>query len=246
MSLYFKNIPDLEYIFRGNDTLNRYVKVKNLFKRLKLRDDIFQNLVFFNKYEIVGDERPDNVAYKLYNDETLDWLVLICNNILNIQSEWPLAQKSYDNYLIEKYSPILGMEKNFDLINGTTVKGTQLNDVEEAIYSVIHHYETKEIRTVLNNIIVPAGLKVDKDYKISYYDPDLGDDVERSVNLITPITNYEFEDNLENKKRTIFVLKKRYLGLVLRDIEEQLPYKSGGTQFINKTLKRVDDIRITE
>ena len=81
MSLYFKNIPDLEYIFRGNDTLNRYVKVKNLFKRLKLRDDIFQNLVFFNKYEIVGDERPDNVAYKLYNDETLDWLVLICNNM---------------------------------------------------------------------------------------------------------------------------------------------------------------------
>jgi hypothetical protein len=342
MSLYFKNIPDLEYIFRGNDTLNRYVKVKNLFKRLKLRDDIFQNLVFFNKYEIVGDERPDNVAYKLYNDETLDWLVLICNNIINIQSEWPLAQKSYENYLIEKYSPILGMEKNFDLIGGikgiiksigitnstalvgeadksysnvsgnggdgsgatfevsrgnigdisnivvvtggydynvgktltidgsdvggssgtddiiftitsTTssneikvVKGTQLNDVEGAIYSVIHHYETKEIRTVLNNVIVPAGLKVDKDYKISYYDPDLGDDVERSANVITPITNYEFEDNLENKKRTIYVLKKQYLGIVLRDIEDQLPYKPGGTQFINKTLKRVDDIKITE
>lgn len=246
MSLYFENIPDLEYISRGNDTLNRYVRIKNLFKRLKLRDDIFQSLVFFNKYEIVGDERPDNVAFKIYNDETLDWLILLCNNIINIQSEWPLTQRAYYNYLVEKYSPILGMEKEFELLNGNKVKGTDLTDVEEAIYSVIHHYETKEIKTILNNILVPAGLTVDKDYKVSYYDPDLGDDVERSDNIVTPITNYDFEDNIENKKRTIYVLKPRYLGVVLRDIEEQFPYKEGGAQYVSKSLKKVDDIRITE
>lgn len=245
MSLYFTNIPDIEYISRGNSTLNRYTRAKNLFKRLKLRDDIFQNLVFFEKYNIEGDERPDNVAFKLYNNETLDWIILICNNIINIQSEWPLSQRSYDNYLIEKYNPFLGMNKNFDLINGSTVRGVDLNNVEDAIYSIIHHYETKEIRTSSGKILVPKGILVNKDYKISYFDQDLNSDVERTTDLITPITNYEYEENIENKKRNIFVLKKQYIGIVLRDLEEQMKYKPGTTQFINSNLKRVENIKLT-
>ena len=38
------------------------VKLKNFFKRAKLRDDIFQDLTFFTKYIVEGDDRPDNVA----------------------------------------------------------------------------------------------------------------------------------------------------------------------------------------
>ncbi len=244
MSLYFRNIPDIEYISRENSTLGRYVRVKNLFKRLKIKDDIFQNLVFFEKYKIIGDERPDNVALKIYNDETLDWVILLSNNVVDIKSEWPLSQKSFDTFLKEKYSAILGKENEYDLINGDTVKGSELTNVEDAIFSVIHHYETKEIKTVSRKVIVPAGLRVGKDYKVSYFDPDLGDDVERSADIITPVTNYEYEEDIENKKRDIFILKPRYLGVIIKDIEQQFPYKEGGTQFVDKTLKRVDDVKM--
>ena len=37
--------------------ISDYIKVKNLFKRGFLREDIFQNLSFFSKYQIVGDDR---------------------------------------------------------------------------------------------------------------------------------------------------------------------------------------------
>ena len=47
---------------------------KNLFKRGKIRPDIFGNLNYFTKYNIIGDERPDNIAYKEYNDSNLDWV----------------------------------------------------------------------------------------------------------------------------------------------------------------------------
>jgi hypothetical protein len=244
MSLYFRNIPDIEYISRENNTLGRYVRIKNLFKRLKIKDDIFQNLVFFEKYKIIGDERPDNVSLKIYNDETLDWLILLSNNIIDIKSEWPLTQSSFDIFLKEKYNFILGKNKEYDLISGTTIKGSDLSNVEDAIFSVIHHYETNEIKTISGKVIVPAGLRVDKNYKISYFDPDLGDDVEKSSNIVTPITNYQYEEEIENRKRDIFILKPRYLGVVIRDIEEQFPYKSGGSQFIDKNLKRVDDVKM--
>jgi len=47
------------------------------------------------KYQIEGNDRPDNVAYNIYGDSNLDWLVLVCNNIINIQTEWPLTQKRF-------------------------------------------------------------------------------------------------------------------------------------------------------
>ena len=104
MSNYFQRLPDFEYVSRlPNAKISDYVKVKNLFKRGVLREDIFQNLSFFTKYEIKGNDRPDNVAFEVYGDSTLDWVILITNNIINIQSEWPMSQTDFDAYLLEKY-----------------------------------------------------------------------------------------------------------------------------------------------
>ena len=103
MSNYFSKLPDFNYVSRLPDAkISDYITVKNLFKRGLLREDIFQNLTVFTKYSIKGDDRPDNVAYEFYDDQNLDWLVLICNNIINIQSEWPLTQRQFDDYLLEK------------------------------------------------------------------------------------------------------------------------------------------------
>ena len=104
MSDYFNRLPDFEYVSRLPDAqISDYITVKNLFKKGKLREDIFQNLTFFTKYQIRGNDRPDNVAFEIYGDSSLDWLVLTCNNVINIQTEWPLPQQQFDNYLLDKY-----------------------------------------------------------------------------------------------------------------------------------------------
>ena len=101
---YFRQVPDFEYVSRlPNAKISDYIRVKNLFKRGKLAEDIFPNLSFFTKYQIEGDDRPDNVAYKVYNDPRVDWVVLLSNNYTNIQSEWPLLQNDFDRYLLDKY-----------------------------------------------------------------------------------------------------------------------------------------------
>ena len=85
---YFNNLPDFLYVNRTKDGRSEgdYSIVKNLFKRAKLRTDIFQDTSFFNKYIVEGDDRPDNVAEKGYGDSTLDWLVLMAKNVVNVQS----------------------------------------------------------------------------------------------------------------------------------------------------------------
>ena len=220
MPSYFRQVPDFEYVNTTNDgrNISDYSRVKNLFKRGKLRDDIFGDLSFFTKYQIIGDERPDNVAYKIYDDETLDWLVLIANNIINVQTEWPLSQQAFYNFLIDKYG-------------------------SEEVLNQVHHYETIQVKNSIGSTIVPAGLTVPSDYNISYFDVNSGQRISNN-NITKEITNLEYEEKIQNDKRNIFILKSIYINVVLNDMEQIMPYKKGSTQFVNATLKRGDNIRL--
>ena len=220
MSNYFRQVPDLEYVSRSKDAIiGEYSKVKNLFKRGKLREDIFQDLSFFTKYNIKGNDRPDNVAFEVYGDSDLDWVVLICNNILNVQSEWPMTQEVFDEYVLDKYGDY------------------------DTLYNGVHHYETLEVKNSLGVVVLPAGLQVDSDYTLTFYDSEINGYTFKT-DIVVPVTNYEYEEKLENNKRTIFVLKPRYLNVVKDDLEEIMTYEKGSTQYVSGTLKRADNIRL--
>ena len=194
--------------------------MKNLFKRVFLREDIYQNLTFFNKYTVLGDDRPDNVSAQVYEDSTLDWLILVTNNIVNVTDEWPLSQSDFNRYLLDKY-----------------------NDDYNKIYNGVHHFETIEVKDSNNVVIVPAGLEVSEDFTTTYYDYFIGG-LTTANNITRPVTNFQYEENLENKKREIFILKPEYINVVLDDIDDLNVYKKGSTEYISETLKRAENIRL--
>jgi len=218
---YFRNIPDFEYINRTEEgkNLTDFTKVKNLFKKGKFREDIYQELTTFEKYQIQGDDRPDNVAFELYGDSTLDWVVLMTNNILNIQTEWPMKQADFNEYLLEKYGSY------------------------DTLYTDIHHYESNEVKDSQGIIIYPKGVRVGAAQSVSYFDfyKDLQIDI---VNISRPITNYQYEEKLNDDKRNIFILKPKYLNVIFDDLEELMTYKEGSTQYVSETLKRADNVRL--
>lgn len=218
MSNYFRRLPDLEYISRLKDSkLSDYIVVKNLFKKGILREDIYQNLATFQKYKIIGDERPDNVAKKIYGNSELDWLVLVSNNIINIQTEWPMRQNDFDEHLLLKY-------------------GTY-----QTLYSGIHHYESKEIKDSNGVVILPEGLIVDEKYEFLYTNPQ-GILEKRRPGL--PITNYDYELKMEDSKRNINILKPKYVNLVIDDLKGIMQYEKGSTQYVSRTLKRADNAKL--
>ena len=219
MSSYFSEVPDFEYVSRLPDAkISDYIRVKNLFKRGFLREDIFQDLTFFTKYQIRGDDRPDNVAFEIYKDSTLDWLVLTANNIVNIQNEWPIPNNVFDELMTEKY----GTYEN--LIGG------------------IHHYETIEVKDARNVVIVNAGLQVESTYSITFFDERAGD--MKTVTPVIPVTNYDYEQKINEAKRNIYLLKPRYVQVVRDDLEDLMTYREGSTQYMDETLKRAENIRL--
>ena len=219
MSNYFSQLPDLEYVSRLPDAkISDYNPVKNFFMRGKLREDIFQDISVFTKYEIRGDDRPDNVAFEVYGDANLDWLVLTCNNIINVYDEWPMTQFNFENYLLDKYD-------TYENINAT------------------HHYETTEVKNSKGVVIVPAGLEVDSNYSVSFYDEEI-EGMTIVSSPVTEITNYHYEEKLQEDRRNIFLLKPRFLNVVKDDLEEMMQYKKGSTQYKSETLKTADNIRL--
>ena len=217
---YFNYIPDFNYVDRNpNAKLGDQVRVKNLFRRIKLREDIFQDSTVFEKYQIRGDDRPDNIANQFYGRPDYDWIVLVSNNIVNIQTEWPMPQNAFDTFILNKY-------------------GTYQNA------NAVRHYETREVKNTQGVVIVPAGQIVDKGYSYTYYEEfqqafvDTGD-------ITVEVTNYDYETRIEEAKRNIFLLKRRYLPVILDDIEKEMKYKKGSSDYISGTLKSSDNIRLT-
>ena len=221
MSDYFSKVPNFEYVSRLPDAhISDYITVKNLFKRGALEQDILQDLSLHTKYKIHGDDRPDNVAFDYYESSELDWLVLTCNNIVNIQSEWPMLQNDFDRFLLDKY-------ETYENLNAT------------------HHYETKEIKNSLDVIIVPEKLECESDYSVTYFDSNVGREVTvLSADCTTEVTNYTYEERIEDAKRNIYLLKPRYLGVIKDDMEIAMPYKKGSTQYLSETLKLAENIKL--
>lgn len=212
MSNYFKQLPNFDYISRINERKSNrdYLEVKNLFRRPLIREDIFTNFMSFTKYKIVGDERPDEVAYKIYGDEDLDWVVLLANNIINVRDEWPMSQGDFNNYLSEKYGDTGGVD-------------------------LIKHYETIQIKDSKGKIFVPKGKIVDSTFKATFLDSGTNQLVE--VSPIQGISYRTYEERLQDDKRNINILESRFLSYVIDEVETLLDYEPS-SEYINPKLKR--------
>ena len=206
---YFRELPDFEYQspFANSTGASDYVTVKNIFRRMKLRDDLKNVFTLFNKYIINEGERPDTVAEKEYGKSDLDWVILLSAGIINIRNEWPLSSKDLYDFVLEKYGLV---EKDF-----------------------VHHYETKEIKDSQNRLIISKGNRVDADFSVTYYDS--GSYTTRSE--VTGITNYEYEVRENFNKSTISILRRSYLQQFLSDIKKEMTYKRSSQFVSNNLIR---------
>ncbi len=138
---YFRELPNLQYpsFLKDKNSSLDYLEVKNIFRRVKLRDDLQSTFTVFDKYEIPEGYRPELVADEIYGSSELDWVVIITAGIINIRNEWPLSNKDLYEYASNKY-------------------GTELN--------AVRYYETTEVKDANKRLILPKGKVVDSNFTI--------------------------------------------------------------------------------
>ena len=101
---YFEYFPNV-FIGEGvkDDESFKYRLAKNIFRRLKVRDDMSQFITAFETYELGDDELPWTLADTMYGNSGLDWTILLTNNITDFYSQWPKKEVNLQMHVAEMY-----------------------------------------------------------------------------------------------------------------------------------------------
>jgi hypothetical protein len=185
---YFSNLPDLKYSVSVNKAgQTNDILIKDYFKLLRVREDAKRVSTFYVDYIVQDGERPDQISYREYGDEQFYWMILQANDIVDYDNEWPLSNYELDKYIVEKYGPTGGSD--------------------------VHHYETIDEYDENKGLMLPGGMIVDKDFS---YDFLYAEGVRR-VSYPIVVTNYRYEQELNNQKARIQIVNKDYIWDVLRE-----------------------------
>jgi hypothetical protein len=182
MAFYFRPHPTIQYRIPGT---KRTIAATDITRRFSLANFVRNANVNFEEYYVQDGERPDTVAYDYYDDQTLDWLVLLSNEIHDPYYEWPLSYEQLNSYIIQKY--------------GST----------QAAYQTVHHYERilQEQQAITENgiqrIIPEKTLEVDYTTYLTLVAS------QRRI-----VSAYDYESQLNDQRRQIYLLDLNYVQVI--------------------------------
>ena len=102
MTKYFDQFPLVNYNLTGVN--GNTIQVTDIFRRVKARSKLADNITLFDKYDVQEGESPETVAYKIYGSADYFWVVTLVNNIVNRYYDWPLDEYVFQQYVADKYS----------------------------------------------------------------------------------------------------------------------------------------------
>ena len=159
--MYFQNFPTIPYDSVGDGELKG---VTNLLRRVGIRAKVKANTMLYDTYDVRNGETPESIAFKLYDDAELHWVILLVNDITDRFHDWPLTEAQFLQFIKDKYTNV----------------------------DAIHHYEiSQESGDTSIKISVGTG---NTDYPSA-----------------TAITNYEYEQEVQDAKRKIRLLDPSYI-----------------------------------
>tara|TARA_B000000565_G_scaffold253476_1_gene230147 strand:- start:35 stop:694 length:660 start_codon:yes stop_codon:yes gene_type:complete len=206
---YFRELPNISYVslLPKQNRGDERIEVKNLFKRAKLRTDIDQSITAFDFYQIQDNERPDILAQRIYDDPELDWVILVTNNITSIRNQWPLSNNDLYTYCLDKYG-------------------------SDANMMATHHFETQETKDKHGRILLKGKLIVDENFSFTYTKDD---NTSETINPAQSVSNYTYEQRLNEDKRKIRVIRPSLLAAFITDFRHLMKYDKSSS-FINRSL----------
>lgn len=155
--MFFKAMPKISY-----KTGDKTILTKDIFRRVGL-DRKKNNKLAVNAYYIKDGETPDMLANNFYGSSKYHWILLIVNDIVSVNEEWPKNQELLFTYTESKYG------------------------VGNA--SLDHHYRlTSDISIIVDH-----------------------DAAAITAGTIEAVSNLDYELQLNEEKRQIFVLKPEFL-----------------------------------
>ena len=106
MAKYFETFPKLLYDI---DNTKNFKLVTNIFRRIKVREQLKENAALFSTYDVPSGEQPETTSYKHFGTTDYFWIILLLNDITDRYYGWPLSDQDFEKYVKDKYAQPLGV-----------------------------------------------------------------------------------------------------------------------------------------
>ena len=101
--MYFETFPKVEYT---NTLGGETQRVTNILKRIGATEALKSNLTVFEKYLVGGTETPESIAFDVYDDAELHWIILLVNEVVDRYHQWPMSRRQFLAHLSDKYTNV--------------------------------------------------------------------------------------------------------------------------------------------
>ena len=179
--MLFQRGPKVLYNYTDQYLDPRVYSAANLWRRNDIKDDYLSSLVLMDEYLIRSGDTPESISFDFYGRVDYGWVIMITNDITSYHEQWPRTSAALSDYVYDKY------------------------DNPAAVMM----YETTEVTDALGRQIVQAGLRVPSNYQVTYYDGTASAGV--TVNPVSAVTYYQYEERLNAEKERIQIIKPTYI-----------------------------------
>lgn len=234
--MYFQKFPQTFYTLDNAKSLQI---IQNLLLRGVFNQQIKDNFAIFDEYDVRDFETPEIVAYKVYGVSNLHWVILHVNEILDPRFQWPLSQFNLRKFAESKYENPEGVHhyenENGKIVNGnilitTTVTSNNFSSftLGDIIINVNNDGNGKGFITSISSAstgivtVTEGGFSAGDRFRLSS-NANVFADITATTSITgTIVTNFIFEDEENENKRRIKLIKPEFVDFVVREFEEKI------------------------
>lgn len=228
---YFDKFPSSLYTFANGEQ----GVMQNLSVYAEVLDEVKTNSAFYKDYYIRNGDRPDNVAFTLYENPTLHWTLFMMNDHLREQG-WPLdyveivekAKKDFPYITLTTEESIIEDFAVGSTVTGNTsaAKGTIVSrdlDLGQVVIETTNQYsfQADELLNAQDTFEQLQLVAAEEQYLAAHHYLQDGEIYTNKLDLVdddtyVEVTNLEFYIQENDKLRQIVVLKPSSVNKVVQ------------------------------
>ena len=216
MSRYFSLYPQTFYTSGANNVTSLEF-VTNIISRFKFSSEISKNSSAFYKYTVKDSDTPEIIASKFYGDSEKHWIVLMFNNIVAPQYDWPLEYSNFINFVNNKYAANGAANTPAQ----TGLAWAQNANNIQSYYQIITRKTsstTSDTKTVTQTVQVDSTVYANISLGSTNYTLQDGAKITETVTKKN-LTFYQFEDESNEAKKEINLLKQEFVPAVFDEFK---------------------------
>lgn len=208
MPNYFNHFPTTYYT---NDTYNKTQLdiVTDITKRLGFEQSLLTNASTYLQFVIGDGDTPESIAHKYYGDVEKHWIVLMMNSIMDPQYDWPLSQRGIIKFINDKYTANAS-------VGQTGLQWAQSNN--HSYYKIETRTSQKYGTVTTDTVQLDANTYANVAVSTTSYTLQDGQALDVVVTKEAK-TYYDYELDKNEKRRTINLLRKEYVPMVMDELK---------------------------